>query len=99
MRSLPLWECGLKYFVGSLIGVRCQVTPLAGVWIEIAALLKKTLKALVTPLAGVWIEIKQRPADHTGGTVTPLAGVWIEISLIVPCFNLLIGHSPCGSVD
>ena len=33
------------------------VTPLAGVWIEIHMIRKRTVWIPVTPLAGVWIEI------------------------------------------
>ena len=44
---LPLYKL-------SIIAV---VTPLAGVWIEIAAYPDKTDPNYVTPLAGVWIEI------------------------------------------
>jgi len=33
------------------------VTPLAGVWIEIAPSISTVLTQMVTPLAGVWIEI------------------------------------------
>ena len=37
-RSLPLWECGLKYhFVKSLM-LHFVVTPLVGVWIEIISI-------------------------------------------------------------
>ena len=35
------------------------VTPLAGVWIEIAKALTMLSADWVTPLAGVWIEIFQ----------------------------------------
>ena len=56
--SLPLRECGLKYQL-SMLRPDCFVTPLAGVWIEIACKSSAQLYALVTPLAGVWIEIKR----------------------------------------
>ena len=35
----------------------CNVTPFAGVWIEIFNRLLFIVKFLVTPFAGVWIEI------------------------------------------
>ena len=55
------------------------VTPLAGVWIEIASNVKEEIKMEVPPLAGVWIEI-MRPKSRSGcPQVTPLAGVWIEM--------------------
>ena len=34
-KSLPLWECGLKYTESETRSHLCQVTPLVGVWIEI----------------------------------------------------------------
>ena len=36
MKSLPSRECGLKWSVSREEGQRQSVTPLAGVWIEIA---------------------------------------------------------------
>ena len=44
-----------SYFEGTL-----DVTPFAGVWIEMNYLLKRHKYLLVTPFAGVWIEIFQR---------------------------------------
>ena len=35
----------------------CEVTPLAGVWVEIGVWLRVTNSTRVTPLAGVWVEI------------------------------------------
>ena len=79
--SHPSRVCGLKY-LDIILELRTDdVTPLAGVWIEI---LRNSLSIVsvptVTPLAGVWIEIiSMRIYDHLS-FVTPLAGVWIEIS-------------------
>ncbi len=56
-----------------------EVTPRAGVWIEI---LKHRLIAfviVVTPRAGVWIEIFEPMPAGEYPVVTPRAGVWIEI--------------------
>ena len=55
--SLPLRECGLKFQVKSGEVKPDRVTPLAGVWIEIAYQLVCERHIVVTPLAGVWIEI------------------------------------------
>ena len=50
-------ECGLKCVTIS-IGFFCDnVTPYAGVWIEIALDSQQQTLAIVTPYAGVWIEI------------------------------------------
>ncbi len=63
-----------------------QVTPLAGVWIEISKVVGSFSKGDVTPLAGVWIEITITNAKISDATVTPLAGVWIEIpSTLLNC--------------
>ena len=35
MRSLPLWECGLKYKFHNVLQCPDLVTPFMGVWIEI----------------------------------------------------------------
>ena len=57
-----------------------DVTPLAGVWIEILVVLCFSSQTNVTPLAGVWIEILSLGGGRERETrVTPLAGVWIEI--------------------
>ena len=44
-----------------------RVTPCAGVWIEIAALLQMSASAGVTPCAGVWIEIRGMTVPKAGG--------------------------------
>ena len=56
-----------------------NVTPLAGVWIEIDGMPIFPRLPCVTPLAGVWIEMKDFPSKSQICVVTPLAGVWIEI--------------------
>ena len=43
-----------------MVGATEPVTPLAGVWIEIASDGCYYHHSLVTPLAGVWIEISRR---------------------------------------
>ena len=57
MKSLPLWECGLKYDMAKAFGLAEKVTPLVGVWIEIKGDFTYQRKDHVTPLVGVWIEI------------------------------------------
>ena len=98
--SLPSRECGLK-FIGIYINRITYrfVTPLAGVWIEIAVTFYHALHNAVTPLAGVWIEIVPKACFAAAFTVTPLAGVWIEISFFVPLYFPSLSHSPRGSVD
>ena len=56
--SLPLRECGLKFWFRSNSLQAVPVTPLAGVWIEIIFYLEQIkIRYHVTPLAGVWIEM------------------------------------------
>ena len=56
-----------------------QVTPYAGVWIEILYLKDNAYTEYVTPYAGVWIEMTYYYLILKFITVTPYAGVWIEI--------------------
>ena len=59
-----------------------NVTPYAGVWIEISNLEIPADSKSVTPYAGVWIEIiVTRSYLVKCLYVTPYAGVWIEIFL------------------
>ena len=77
--SLPSRECGLKSPDVLDRVAAYNVTPLAGVWIEIALALAGLALLRVTPLAGVWIEIISLTWNRPTNSVTPLAGVWIEI--------------------
>ena len=57
-----------------------DVTPCAGVWIEIRTLSNRRSSVYVTPCAGVWIEIIAMLRYCNIWVVTPCAGVWIEMS-------------------
>ena len=55
--SLPLWECGLKYYF-TLNKVRdYKSLPLWECGLKWLMLYRKDLWIYVTPLVGVWIEI------------------------------------------
>ena len=56
-KSLPSWECGLKYHMACVYPESIKVTPFVGVWIEIILRLMQHVKQWVTPFVGVWIEI------------------------------------------
>ena len=56
-----------------------EVTPFAGVWIEMQSLYHYRISDNVTPFAGVWIEICCLFRSARCRIVTPFAGVWIEI--------------------
>ena len=60
---------------------RCiiEVTPFAGVWIEMLPAAEIPQNKKVTPFAGVWIEIQTSERVKHKVSVTPFAGVWIEI--------------------
>ena len=77
--SLPSRECGLKSTESLLFIDIAQVTPFAGVWIEIELDHPVLTHKSVTPFAGVWIEILTQDMATTQCAVTPFAGVWIEI--------------------
>ena len=57
LRSLPAWECGLKYHEAACPYVIHGVTPCVGVWIEITGSSSSRSCRGVTPCVGVWIEI------------------------------------------
>ena len=63
-KSLPAWECGLKYYTMPLALQIYQVTPCVGVWIEINKEILEKVGCSVTPCVGVWIEIP-RELDTT----------------------------------
>ena len=74
------------------------VTPLAGVWIEIAIKEKEITLDGVTPLAGVWIEIAE-PIDCRKFLMSlPLRECGLK-SIYLGDQKEDLGHSPCGSVD
>ncbi len=56
--SLPVWECGLKWFYARYELVDDDVTPCVGVWIEIVWTLGHLPVQYVTPCVGVWIEMQ-----------------------------------------
>ena len=76
-----------------------NVTPLAGVWIEMSGSAGAVQGLIVTPLAGVWIEIGERCWNRRYPEVTPLAGVWIEIYYLMKYITKDKGHTPRGCVD
>ena len=63
-KSLPTRECGLKYPTLITVFLACDVTPHAGVWIEMPNFPVISVSISVTPHAGVWIEID--PASWNG---------------------------------
>ena len=44
-KSLPSWECGLKYCSNAGVRISSLVTPFVGVWIEITESMTKRRKA------------------------------------------------------
>ena len=62
--SLPTRECGLKSMLLVEVSPSIDVTPYAGVWIEIANEEVQKISIAVTPYAGVWIEIKWNFVCH-----------------------------------
>ena len=58
MTSLPSWERGLKWLVGSNRHYP-DVAPLVGAWIEISWQYFAVIRSAgVAPLVGAWIEIR-----------------------------------------
>ena len=75
-----------------------NVTPRAGVWIEIMQGVLHPVIHTVTPRAGVWIEINIGVDFKKKDGVTPRAGVWIEISRLSPncCKRKSLPVRECG---
>ena len=97
--SLPLWECGLKYFFrnyGSLLRGHSLYGSVDWntFWYD-----ARTVWPLVTPFMGVWIEIKRMDGQLVALMVTPFMGVWIEITCHGTQMQPLRCHSLYGSVD
>ncbi len=97
-RSLPAWECGLKYKRIKLCACSDSVTPCVGVWIEInITRLKEKRSERVTPCVGVWIEMTPLQAfDHKGKSLP----AW-ECGLkycILQVFQRPISVTPCVGV-
>ena len=64
-----------------------DVTPYAGVWIEISSNVPQYDIDPVTPYAGVWIEILSDEIGALKDEVTPYAGVWIEMRVYGETFR------------
>ncbi len=98
VRSLPVWECGLKsqpeivtpeIFAVSLPVWECGLKSLT--------LSNASFNLLVTPCVGVWIEIRTYQKNCWSKAVTPCVGVWIEI-LHLPCSAQIQTVTPCVGV-
>ena len=73
-------ECGLKSFNQAASASLSLVTPLAGVWIEIAARAGYfSFRYVASPGVSVYRN-SSYAVINACFFVTPLAGVWIEIS-------------------
>ena len=57
LKSLPLWERGLKYNDIKDHKHTYYVAPLVGAWIEIVITKTSYFDLTVAPLVGAWIEI------------------------------------------
>ncbi len=56
------------------MGAALQVTPFAGVWIEMLNQVVEKYSDLVTPFAGVWIEMSSDWGDINDTECHPLRG-------------------------
>ena len=79
LKSLPLWERGLKYLYRIQANILIGSLPLwerglkfMRIWFLLPAM-------LVAPLVGAWIEIISIKAEIFYSMVAPLVGAWIEI--------------------
>ena len=98
LSSLPLRECGLKYF-GLKNNKRADTSlPLRECGLKYYGHYNDERWACVTPLAGVWIEIFIGYVHLLDFESLPLreCGLKSNGSDLCVCIS---GHSPCGSVD
>ena len=78
--SLPSRECGLKSFLSASHRICNNVTPFAGVWIEISYQAEKYPPATSLPSRECGLKLLYTDVKLKIGGVTPFAGVWIEIA-------------------
>ena len=89
----------MKQFHYQPAGVRSQVAPRTGAWIETLKELKAWQIYWVAPRTGAWIETCKECTDSWVEWVAPRTGAWIETSRcqsIIPRANR---RAPHGRVD
>ena len=86
-QSLPLRECGLKSRLQAQRHLTQEVTPLAGVWIEITDTSAGSWQNMSLPLRECGLKYNSFCTLLSLVFVTPLAGVWIEIENIYSMIN------------
>ena len=97
--SLPLRECGLKYFLSFLSPLYLGHSPCGSVDWNTTLGADFVLKILSLPLRECGLKLFLQKRKRQDGSVTPLAGVWIEIIKTTTSTIFYWRHSPCGSVD
>ena len=75
-----------------------EVTPCAGVWIEIQNHLQLNTCPKVTPCAGVWIEMQRAITFRDMLSSLPVRECGLKL-FSIKIFVKFICHSLCGSVD
>ena len=90
-QSLPLRECGLKSRLQAQRHLTQEVTPLAGVWIEITDTSAGSWQNMSLPLRECGLKYNSFCTLLSLVFVTPLAGVWIEMfSSLYHRYSLLV---------
>ena len=98
--SLPSRERGLKLWDESFRKILYSVAPLAGAWIEIAALLhRRILRRWSLPSRERGLKSAMSLSRTRLQAVAPLAGAWIEIIETTIAGVGKERRSPRGSVD
>ena len=70
-----------------------------GAWIEIAYVTSGEDGLRSLPLWERGLKLHTRVWQYPVAKVAPLVGAWIEIPVLEAIGNVVIGRSPCGSVD
>ena len=95
-KSLPLWECGLKFHKLQHTALTYRHSPCGSVDWNISPIASFNSN-IVTPLVGVWIEIQELQCRLSLRKVTPLVGVWIEMFYTGEC-EKMAGVTPLVGV-
>ena len=82
IRSLPLWERGLKSGHLGEMDMPGTVAPLVGAWIEMSSAHASSSKNLSLPLWERGLKFFFKATSRTSSAVAPLVGAWIEIPLV-----------------
>ena len=99
-RSLPVWECGLKFSGFSVNPRLFLVTPCVGVWIEIHTTMGNWLNLGESlPVWECGLKSFRRPFGRLYDWSLPVWECGLKLETTKEELLAGAGHSLCGSVD